>query len=982
MNARILFVALQCLIAVRLAADTNSVAIYPEADPLTPENYVIAWPSTPGVRYEVRQSTDLESWTVPEGFPAVANGPAQQMPILADGLARFFQVVELDEQAPAIAGQYPQEGSFAVPRFSKLTLQLSDVTGIDTNSIQLTVGDLGTFALGTPKLTFTNNVLTFDNGGSVALGPWGTNVQASLVVADTLGNRGTNTWRFDLEVNPQVVTNLFVFGSPQALRMGQRLPNTPTAALATRQGPIPMDGPAPWKLEAVGDDSVVLSYTDTRPPIFAETYIGNLTPTTVDEIFCRKVMSVSDDPANKRMTLLTTNVDFAEIVIEGSEAISTQSVIYEVGDNGVILRALSYDNEILLEPIGVTGRWPVFDVGGVTLTLKEGTFRFTPSMALSFETRSRKLQRLTVDLHGQLETALVPELRITGSLAGTQGSDLFSKSRVVFLGSVGLVPVWLHFKFTLGAEVGYNLAGNATMSTGVRQNAELGFSVDYVKDRSPSVTLRPTFVPETPDLLPFTYEVNGAASAYAVLTPQIDVRVNSLAGVYANLDPRVDVSGTATVNNGEVSSASFRIVARANLNVGMSVIGLGNEQLPDLDPLNLFHWEWSTNYPPPDQLTIRIQPKSQDVVVGSSVSFSVDAVSDQPITYQWYFNEGPMAGNTGPILHLYNVSLGHAGDYHVRLSSGGQVVKSDTATLTVRSPDDSTHKDMVLIPAGSFTMGDTFNEVGEGWISEESPTHEVYVSAFYMDRYEVTKALWDQVYQWAITHGYTFDSPGDGKGANYPMYYVSWPNAVKWCNARSEREGLVPAYYTSPAQTTVYRTGAADLGNEWVRWDRGYRLPTEAEWEKAARGGLSGRRFPWGDTITHSQANYESIWSSGLPILNYDLSTTQGFHPTFGVGNQPYASPVGSFAPNGYGLYDMAGNMWEWCWDLYGRYSSESVADPRGPSWGVGWYRVVRGGSWFDYASFLRVSVRGDTQWPAGWAGGGIDFRSVLPFSL
>ena len=163
---------------------------------------------------------------------------------------------------------------------------------------------------------------------------------------------------------------------------------------------------------------------------------------------------------------------------------------------------------------------------------------------------------------------------------------------------------------------------------------------------------------------------------------------------------------------------------------------------------------------------------------------------------------------------------------------------------------------MVLIPAGSFLMGDTFNE---GY-SDERPLHSVYVSAFYMDRTEVTKALWDEVYGWAVIHGYTFDNAGSGKALDHPVHYVNWYDCVKWCNARSEKEGRVPAYYRDAAQTLVYRAGRVDVQNEWVKWNAGYRLPTEAEWEKAARGGLSGKRFPWGDTISHSQANYYSYW--------------------------------------------------------------------------------------------------------------------------
>ena len=263
---------------------------------------------------------------------------------------------------------------------------------------------------------------------------------------------------------------------------------------------------------------------------------------------------------------------------------------------------------------------------------------------------------------------------------------------------------------------------------------------------------------------------------------------------------------------------------------------------------------------------------------------------------------------------------------------------------------------MVLIPAGSFTMGDTFND-GES----DVPTHSVDVSTFYMGTNLITKSAWNQVYQWAINHGYSFDFVGAGKGSNHPVQTINWHDMVKWCNARSEREGQVPAYYTDAAQATPYRSGQVDLASAWVNWSAGYRLPTEAEWEKAARGGLSGKRFPWGDLITHTNANY---FSSGA--FPYDLSLTDGYDPTYDDGVSPYTSPVGSFPPNGYGLFDMAGNVEEWCWDRYDAayYSSSPSTAPRGPATGAD--RVLRGGSYFNPALFARCAGRiSSTSTPA-----------------
>lgn len=284
------------------------------------------------------------------------------------------------------------------------------------------------------------------------------------------------------------------------------------------------------------------------------------------------------------------------------------------------------------------------------------------------------------------------------------------------------------------------------------------------------------------------------------------------------------------------------------------------------------------------------------------------------------------------------------------------------AVMSLRVFDADAPSGMALIPAGSFAMGDNFTE---GYNCER-PVHTVYVSAFYMDKYEVTKAKWDEVYAWAVANGYSFDYAGSGKAADHPVQTVNWYDCVKWCNARSEKEGRTPCYTSGGA---TYKAGQYD--DIVCIWSAaGYRLPTEAEWEKAARGGLSGRRFPWGDTIQHSLANYNS------GSYSYDTSPTHGYHPTYNDGAYPYTSPAGAFAANGYGLYDMLGNVWEWCWDLFGAYPSGSVNNPRGPSSGS-MDRVFRGGGWSYPTDHCRTASR-DIDYPWNSGEGDVGFRAVL----
>jgi len=246
----------------------------------------------------------------------------------------------------------------------------------------------------------------------------------------------------------------------------------------------------------------------------------------------------------------------------------------------------------------------------------------------------------------------------------------------------------------------------------------------------------------------------------------------------------------------------------------------------------------------------------------------------------------------------------------------------------------------VYVPAGTFTMGDTRG----GGLSDELPTHSVSLNSFYMDMYPVTQA------EYVAIIG-SNPATGPGVGDDYPVYLANWYSAIKYCNLRSMAEELSPCYtisgYTDPANWGEIPDFYNDVWDAVIcNWNaNGYRLPTEAEWEYAARGA----------------SNNPDYLYSGSDIIDavawYDGNNSPWGSPLYG------SKPVGTKAANALDIYDMSGNIWEWCWDWYSSsyYSSSPDSNPTGLASG-GDYRVLRGGSWSDDAYYCRIAVRNNSS--------------------
>ena len=229
--------------------------------------------------------------------------------------------------------------------------------------------------------------------------------------------------------------------------------------------------------------------------------------------------------------------------------------------------------------------------------------------------------------------------------------------------------------------------------------------------------------------------------------------------------------------------------------------------------------------------------------------------------------------------------------------------------------EDTISADLVLIQGGTFIMGSPDDEEPY-YRGNESPQRQVTVSSFYMGRYEVTQREYETVMG---------TNRSNYLGQNLPVHSVSWYEAIEYCNRLSQLEGLTPAYIIDKSRSDPNNRSEYDTVRWLVTWNRnanGYRLPTEAEWEYACRAGTT------------------TPFNTGINIP-YDSNVI---------------TVVGNFFPNPWGLFDMHGNVWEWCWDWYGDYPSGMQIDPTGAHSGSS--RILRGGSMANPTFMWRSAAR------------------------
>lgn len=928
-----------------------------------PGQVMVTWPAQMGAAYILESAPQLpfSGNATPEARRYFLPAKSRYMAWTdaAKDTNRFYRVSKVDTAAPEIVRLEPVADSIAVPSQSPISIWLADETGIDPATIVMLVGSNRPASPPDQRLVFTNSVLTYTPQTNEVLGNFGQSVTIQLAVSDPAGNRHTNRWLYQLEKPVQLGSQIVLVG-------GSASP-TSNLSLLSRSGNV-------WTYQFTGLSSGLA--------------VGmHLVDGTPEQSYARTILDLHEDRLNRTVTVGTEPAALSRLIKEGT--LSSRQFILQgrrspyLSPPGAIrdfdfscpleLNRVVYDKS----PFGSRARVEL--LRGSQLNLDAG---------LGFEANFRNfaLQEYQAFFNGKM--TLRVEVSVQSDKAQHLEGDLpllATPIRTSYLAWLGALPVEVEAVLELSLNYQFDLPGSGQFRTGItaEQDILLGQRFERGQWRDLSQSQPANIQPLATDL-----QADGSFAAQLKVIPKMTIQFYSQPAIVGELDPYVEFGGQANLATRQFSwnlnggtDASMRCEARVFDDL-FAVGGFNRFFLLASRKLVGYASHEATK---PE---IYLQPLPISRNAGESAAFFIKATGGMPMTCRWLRNGVNLAdgerisGSGKPTLSIQKLEPGDAGNYQAIVSNPAGTAVSDLAALIIQT-------NMSMIPSGYSGLGTDI-----GWSTNSRPAHSVYLDAFFMDKFEVTKSLWDQVYQWATNNGYGFEHPGLGKGNNHPVHSISRYDAMKWCNARSELEYRQPAYYllTNGAMVT-YKAGAPDPTTNVsifpkVNWSAGgYRLPTEAEWEKAAAKYpeySDHPTFPWGYYISHTLANYYSDWKDGHSFYQFDYSTTPGMHPDFNAGEQPFTSPVGSFAPNEYGLYDVVGNIAEMCWDTWDGLSGYTTntlfkpINPHGPEWteGTSMY-VVRGGHYGSslpgcLPTFRSFSFAHDTNWFNG-------FRCALP---
>lgn len=966
---RILITIITC---IGCSASAAPIITSLHLDESSPSRMHLRWRTQPGEHYRVYEldSTTLSATTNSTFITVDSDQWWSEIPIEKQARG-FLRIEKVDKQPPHIKSCYPANADVGINPFANIIIKLTDETGIDENSFTLRINQNTVIHSGDSRLSWDGETLRVSLS-PLPLGQPGATITATLKAADRQGNTLNHSWAFQLKPESRTAANVNVIAA-QFNPNAADSPSHPTSAY--------------W-LESITTNTLVFGYDHSVPDITVGQLLCNGSAQTPEAVFYRRARSVRHDSMRQQLIVTTEDADLMDFIEQGSmtwhdgELNLKSPTLYAAEspiDMGTAPQALrlpqlgsSFSNLQLnayADSFAITSHSqppPANPSTWLTAQFNALSWQYQPKLETQTLIQNGQLQAFDFSLSGDMR--ITHDISLNTSAAGYLPESSIitapTRSALIMLGWLdGRIPVYAIAEVRLNIKVIARSTGAGCSSDlHFKQTHSIHHGLEWSHTRGINWSRRWHSAPPN---LTSRGELGATTEFQLVASPQIDFLVFGLAGAKSTFRHRARFDSDKQDNH----PATGQWILDADL--AMQTTGPGFYRMNISDSFSERLWTGNWDIIPTDDLHIASHPQSQTLRAGHDITLFCIAESEHPIAYQWFHRDIPIPGATHSQLVLADISELASGKYHVRVSSNGNSQYSRAALLTILPADLQMQPppSMAWIAAGKFTMGDTLNE---GY-HDETPTRNLWLDGYFIDQTEISGQEWSRIVTWATNNGYTFSGNARWKSPEHPVQNMTWFDAIKWCNARSEMTGLTPAYYLNAGRSPqdVYRQGNVEISTEGFEPQGGYRLPTEAEWEKAARGGLRDRRHTHGNIISHDTANYWANTRHGFG--DQSIFSDYRFHPDYDFGTKPYTAPAMHLTPNGYGLYGMAGNVWEWCWDRYGSYQ-HATTNPTGPQ--TGSTRVMRGGSWRNIAKDSRVSRR--YHHAPTYMSGSLGFRCIL----
>ena len=668
--------------AMLVAAMTASYAMAQQVEISLPDPATVKldWQAIPGQTYRVMTTTNLvdHSWqdAVAGGLVAGSVIGAYTEPLPAR--AAFFRVQKEDTNPPEIESLIPVADAIAVQSNATVSITVTDETGIDTNSILLTVAGWHDMTLASPYVTYDNGAVVF--APPDALGQAGATITNYLTVADTLGHTLSNhTWTFQL-ARPNDSTDDFLPltapPEPQGSAMPLALKHTPLI-VRTLENVRPLDAEDEYHIMSVTSNTVVFTYTG-QPPAMPTG--RKLVSFDAANPFYRQTVSNTVDTVGLTITVWTTDLDLTDLLANGSatsadfesaELIQGQPALAS-GDMNLL--SVSFDDNL-------TGK-TFYDDNGVTLHLLSGAWSFVGSVDIAWDVVSGDLRSLDAKASGSLSVNLAPEALFTGPVGPIEGTTrLISPKRKVFGGMAGYVPIWVEVVLELNAGYSFDANVSGSARTAMSASKELSYTVRY-RDGDWSQVPSVGTLQKTCD--PIVWQLSGEASAVFYVQPVLTVYAYSLAGFWADIAPYCEVAGWYQQNPLEYERGVY-FGLDTTLGIACRLPGVPT---PDwtftlIDKRAL----WYERYPTASSAPAFLNPfPNRTVSQGAAVTLSGAACGSPDPTYRWLFNGDEIKWETRPQYAIASAQPGHQGTYTVEArNSAGTATQACNVLVTPTS---------------------------------------------------------------------------------------------------------------------------------------------------------------------------------------------------------------------------------------------------------------------------------------------------------